>query len=151
MDTIVERTTREEQRIAKSSIGKLKKNSGKLKHTRGFVEIKFLQSSESVKIPQKALYLLSVIVNNMAEGKSMVLMPSDTILSTQAAADYLNISRPYLVKLLERGEIPFIKAGTHRRIELNDLLAYQKKLKVNRGKQLDFLTKQAQDLNLGYS
>lgn len=70
--------------------------------------------------------------------------------STKQAADMLNVSRPHLVKLLEEGEIPFKKVGTHRRIELKNLIAYEKRLKENRNKKLDFLAKQAQDLNLGY-
>ncbi len=90
------------------------------------------------------------ILGNMAEGKSSTLIPSDAVLSTQQAADFLNVSRPHLVKLLEEGQIPFEKAGTHRSIELNNLVAYKKNLKTNRNEKLEFLTKQAQNLNLGY-
>jgi len=86
----------------------------------------------------------------MAEGKSNTLISSDAVLSTQQAADFLNVSRPHLVKLLEEGQIPFEKAGTHRRIELNNLVIYKKKMKATREENLDFLAKQAQDLNLGY-
>jgi len=81
----------------------------------------------------------------------MALILSDTTVGTQEAADYLEISRPYVVRLLEQGEIPFSKVGTHRRIKVSDLVAYQKKMTTTRRKQLNFLAKQAQELNLGYS
>jgi excisionase family DNA binding protein len=86
----------------------------------------------------------------MAQGKSITLIPSDAEVSTQQAADMLNVSRPHLVKLLEGGEIPFKKVGAHRRIALRHLMDYEKKLKENRREKLDFLTEQAQELNLGY-
>lgn len=87
----------------------------------------------------------------MAAGKSMALILSDATVGTQEAADYLEVSRPYVVRLLEKGEIPFSKVGTHRRIKVSDLVAYQKKIKATRSKKLNFLAKQAQELNLGYS
>ncbi|HVB02817.1 MAG TPA: helix-turn-helix domain-containing protein [Chitinophagaceae bacterium] len=74
----------------------------------------------------------------------------ETEVSIQQAADMLNVSRPHLVKLLEEGEIPFIKIGPHRRIEVKNIVAYEKRLKENRSEKLDFLAKQAQDHNLGY-
>lgn len=70
--------------------------------------------------------------------------------STQEAADFLEISRSHVVRLLEKGDIPFTKAGTHRRIKMSDLIAYQKALKATRKRQLKFLAKQARDLNLDY-
>jgi len=86
----------------------------------------------------------------MAQGRTVTLIPLDSVVSTQQAADMLKVSRPHLVKLLEAGAIPFKKAGTHRRIELKDLLEYQDKLMRIRKKQLDFLAEQAQELNMGY-
>ena len=87
----------------------------------------------------------------MAAGKSMALILSDTTVGTQEAADFLEVSRPHVVRLLEKGEIPFSKVGIHRRIKVSDLVAYQKKMNSTRSKQLNFLAKQAQELNLGYS
>jgi excisionase family DNA binding protein len=86
----------------------------------------------------------------MALGKSITILPSETELSTQQAADILNVSRPHIVKLLEEGHLPFKKTGTHRRIDLINLIQYQNRLKATRNEKLDFLTKQAQELNLGY-
>ncbi|MBS1663768.1 MAG: excisionase family DNA-binding protein [Bacteroidetes bacterium] len=87
----------------------------------------------------------------MAAGKSMALILSDTAIGIQEAANFLEVSRPHLVRLLEKGEIPFSKVGTHRRIKVSDLVAYQKKMNSARRKQLNFLARQAQELDLGYS
>lgn len=103
-----------------------------------------------ITIPKRALQLLSEILLKMAEGRNVSLIPSDSEISTQQAADILNVSRPYLVKLLENGLIPFKKAGSHRRVLLDDLLKYsehQRKIKQNSFQQL---ADQAQELNLGY-
>jgi excisionase family DNA binding protein len=86
----------------------------------------------------------------MAEGKAVQVSPVEAELSTQEAADMLGVSRPFLVKLLEQGKIPFKKVGSHRRIELKNLQAYERKQKAIREKNLAFLAKQAQDLNPGY-
>ncbi len=150
METVLEKTTNEDQRIAKASIYKLDKTSKILNHSKRVVKIRFQEGGESVEIPAKAMLMLSAIINNMAEGRSMALILSDAMLSTQEVAKYLNVSRPHVVKLLERGEIPFTKAGSHRRVKFNDLLTYQEKAKAIQKKQLNFLAKQAQDLHLGY-
>ena len=86
----------------------------------------------------------------MAEGKTISIVPSDSEISTQQAADILRVSRPHLVKLLETQKIPFKKVGSHRRILLNDILVHKKHLAKQRDEQLKFLSNQAQELNLGY-
>jgi excisionase family DNA binding protein len=90
------------------------------------------------------------ILANMSEGKSITIIPTDSEVSTQQAADMLNVSRPHLVKLLENNTIPFKKVGSHRRILLRDLIEYQNGLKKTREEKLKFLSEQAQELNLGY-
>jgi excisionase family DNA binding protein len=151
MDAVLERTTREDQRIARSSILKCLETSQKVKSIdSSSIKIKIQEGKGFLIVPKKAVYLLFDILSNMAEGKSITLVPSDTELTTQQAADMLNVSRPHLVKLLEVGKIPFKKVGAHRRIELKQLIEYDKKLKQNRKEKLELLAKQAQDLNLGY-
>jgi excisionase family DNA binding protein len=151
METPLERTTKEEQEIAQTSISKVHATSRKVVRTkRNFVKIRIQENDDFLKIPKKAVLLLFEILDNMAQGKSFTLIPSDSEVSTQQAADMLNVSRPHIVKLLEDGVIPFKKVGTHRRIEIKHLIRYQQKIEENRKDKLDFLTKQAQELNLGY-
>jgi excisionase family DNA binding protein len=108
------------------------------------------ESGEQVTIPDKAFLILVDVLSNMSEGKTITILPSETEISTQQAADMLNMSRPHLVKLLESGKIPFKKVGNHRRLLLNDLIEFKEKLRQNRENQLIFLAKQAQEFNLGY-
>lgn len=151
METALERTTKEEQEIAQTSISKVHATSRKVVRTkRSFVKIRIQENGEFLKIPKKAVLLLFEILDSMAQGKSFTLIPSDSEISTQQAADMLNVSRPHIVKLLEDGVIPFKKVGTHRRIDIKHLIRYQQKIEENRKEKLDFLTKQAQELNLGY-
>ncbi len=151
MQTLTRRTTKEDQKIAVDSLSRLSRTSKALPDTAsGGVKIKIQESGEFVTIPKKALDLLMNILSNMAEGKSISIVPSDSEISTQQAADMLNVSRPHIVKLLEEGIIPFTKVGSHRRILLKDLMVYDKKLKEQRRKSLEYMAKQAQELNLGY-
>jgi excisionase family DNA binding protein len=151
MAAILERTTKEDQKIARTSLGKIHEASAKIRRGRQkSVTIKVQDKNDTFTVPKKALVLLFDILSNMADGKSIVLMLSDAELSTQQAADILNVSRPHIVHLVEKGEIPHKKVGTHRRIALNDLIDYQNKLEKTRAENLEFLATQAQELNLGY-
>ncbi|MEO9022483.1 MAG: excisionase family DNA-binding protein [Ginsengibacter sp.] len=151
MEAILEKTTKEDQRIARSSIPRLNETSQRIINSVGnSAKIKIDDEEGYLNIPKKTLALLVNILSNMAEGKSITLIPSDTELNTQQAADMLNVSRPHLVKILEAGEIRFKKVGTHRRIDLKDMIAYGSKVKQNRKGKLNFLARQAQKLKLGY-
>ena len=147
---ILKNITAEDQKMANASIPHFKSLSNSLKGEGNGVKIKIQATGELITIPKKALSLLSIILSNMAEGKSITIVPSESEISTQQAADMLNVSRPYFVKLLESGAIPFKKVGSHRRILLTDLLNYEKQLSDKREHQLRFLANQAQELNLGY-
>lgn len=151
METILKSTSGDDQRIAIESMMILKEVSKKLQNdSTPVVEIKIQETGEFITIPKKALLLLITILSNMSEGKSTTIISTDSEVSTQQAANVLNVSRPYLVKLLENNTIPFKKVGSHRRILLGDLIDYKKKFQRIREEKLKLLSEQAQDLNLGY-
>lgn len=88
--------------------------------------IKLMFSEETtVELPPKAFELLVKVLGQLANGNGVTIMPSHAMLTTQQAADILSVSRPYLVNLLERGEIPFERVGRHRRIKAEELRRYQ--------------------------
>ena len=101
-------------------------------------------------LPRAAVQLLLNGLQEMAKGNAVTLIPVYAELTTQEAADMLNVSRPYLVELLEQGKIPFRKVGTRRRVFVNDLLHYKEKIDKARLKTLEELSAQAQELDMGY-
>lgn len=92
-----------------------------------------------VELPAPLFQHLVRIVRLMAEKRAVVLIPEDETFTTQAAANYLGVSRQHLVDLLEGGQIPFHKAGTHRRVVLRNLLDYEKRRDEERRAALDRL------------
>ena len=106
--------------------------------------------SETITIPASAFHLLVDILTQMAKGNAVTLIPVKKELTTQEAADILNVSRPYLVDLLESGAIPFRKVGTRRRVRYEDVIDYKNQIDAQRMQTLEELAAQAQELKMGY-
>lgn len=87
----------------------------------------------------------------MAAGQGLSLIPENAELTTVQAADVLNVSRPYLIKLLEENAIPRRKVGKHRRIRMEDVMAYKTRIDRERESVLDQLAMEAQQGDLGYT
>ncbi|AFZ36990.1 DNA binding domain protein, excisionase family [Stanieria cyanosphaera PCC 7437] len=144
--------TEEEATLAKASSRKIASYLVKSSPVQNIALIQddINQKSEAIAIPTEALRLLIDILTQMAQGNAVTLIPIHAELTTQEAADILNVSRPYLVGLLEAGEIPFRKVGTRRRVRYQDLKDYKDKIDTERRKILDELVAEAQELDMGY-
>lgn len=94
------------------------------------ISLVFRKGSKEVTLPFpiKAFELLMRILDQMAQGNSVTLIPVHALLTTQEAADLLNVSRPFVVKLLKEGKIPFVKVGSHRRIEFKELMKFKNQM-----------------------
>lgn len=111
---------------------------------------KLVTDNENIELSPTVIEVLRKTLSYIAQGKSVVVTPEPTELTTQQSADFLRVSRPFLVKLLENNEIPFRKVGKHRRVRFEDLVSYKQKIDQKRLKVLEKLAEQAQELNLGY-
>jgi excisionase family DNA binding protein len=103
---------------------------------------------EEMIIPRSLYAVLLQAVKELMSGRAVSIMPVTAELTTQQAADLLNVSRPFVVKLLEQGAIPFHRAGTHRRVYLKHLLAYKGKRDQAAQKALGRLVAEAQELGI---
>ena len=106
--------------------------------------------ADELILPGHVLQILLDVLAEMAKGNAIGLMPMNQELSTQEAATLLNVSRPFLVGLLEKGEIAFRKVGAHRRVYLSDVMAYKENVDQQRRQTLDQLAALSQKEKMGY-
>lgn len=106
--------------------------------------------AHTIDVPTTALRLLVEILDKIAHGQTVRVVADQVVLTTQQAADMLNVSRPHLIKLLESGALPFHKAGKHRRVHLADVQAYQQQRDQRRQAAMQALADQAQAMDMGY-
>jgi excisionase family DNA binding protein len=103
-----------------------------------------------IELPTSALRLLVDILGKLADGNAIEVVPIHAELTTQEAADLLNVSRPHLVKLLEDGELAFHRTGKHRRVRLADLMRFKDARDRASERAMSELARQAQELGMGY-
>lgn len=106
--------------------------------------------AHAIELPTAALRLLVDILAELAEGNAVQITPVHAQVTTQEAADLLNVSRPHFVKLLEQGVLPFYKTGKHRRVAFADVIAYRTQRDQKSDAAMDALAAQAQELKMGY-
>ena len=106
-------------------------------------------SGEATSVPESVFYVLERVAEVMARGDSITVVPVGKEITTQQAADLLNVSRQYLVRLLDEGRIPFRKTGKHRRLRIQDVLAFKEERDKDRRAGLRELSRLTQDLG-GY-
>jgi len=106
---------------------------------------------QPIELPAGAVGLLMEILEAMAAGRGITIIPENAELTTVQAAEILNVSRPFLIKLIEEKAIPCRKVGKHRRLRMEDVMAYKAAIDRERASVLDQLVAEAQEQNMGYS
>lgn len=142
----IEFPTEKETQLAVESSRALAKMPKAKMHT---LEIK-VDGQKVIQVPSSVVKMLFTILTQMAAGNAITIIPIHAELTTQEAANLLNVSRPYLITLLEEGKVPYRKVGTRRKILFEDLMNYKNKDDEYRLQTLNKLTKDAQDLDMGY-
>ncbi len=108
------------------------------------------EQAEPIELPAGAVALLMDILEAMAAGQGVTIIPENAELTTVQAAEVLNVSRPFLIKLLDEQKIPHRKVGKHRRIRMEDMMAYKAAMDAERERVLDQLAAEAQEQGMGY-
>lgn len=104
----------------------------------------------TVDLPPAALRLIGQLLGAMSEGRPIVLMPTQQELTTVEAANFLNVSRPFITKEIDAGRLPHRMVGSHRRIALDDLLNYANKMRAQQAGALERMAENARELRLDY-
>jgi excisionase family DNA binding protein len=104
----------------------------------------------TVALPPSALKLIGQLLGAMSEGRPITLMPSKQEFSTVEAANFLNVSRPFVIKEIEEGRLPHRKVGAHRRVAFDDLVTYAREMRKRQEGALERLAENARELGLDY-
>ncbi len=150
MTTTTEIPSAETARDAETALRELAPVPRTQSTNRMSVHVQGSAREHKVAVPRQAFELFLEILGQMANGNAVTIIPVHAELTTQQAADLMNVSRPYLVQLLEADAIPHRRVGTHRRIFAADVLSYKRQEEMRRRKVLDELAAEAQKHQLGY-
>ena len=142
----IQRPSKDEQKLAMESYDTLAAVLEQLKSDNPEIEIE--ETRERIKIPLSALKLLAKILKVTSQGNPVSIVPVATEMTTQKAAEILGCSRPYLVSLLETGEIEYTKVGKHRRVRFEDIMNYKEKMKKNQKKHIIDVMKFDEEIGL---
>lgn len=112
------------------------------------IEIRLDGEQEVVCLPSSALELLNDILAQMAEGNAVSILPQNCELKTTQAAEILNVSRPYLIGLLESHQLPYRMVGTHRRVRLDDVMRFKQDIDEKRQNALRELSELSEELDM---
>lgn len=104
----------------------------------------------SVAVPPAALKLIGQLLGALSEGRPVVLMPGKQELTTVEAANYLNVSRPFVIKEIEAGRLPHRMVGRHRRIAFEDLVTYERKMREKQRAALERMAENERELGLDF-
>ena len=137
-----------DQRADVAAIFRLLDSAAHVRRQRGACKL-VGPSGETISIPESMFYMLERVAEVMARGDSLTIVPVGKEMTTQQAADLLNVSRQYLVRLLDDGRIPFTKTGKHRRVRIEDVLAFKELRDRDRKAGLDELTRMSEEFG-GY-
>ncbi len=107
-------------------------------------------SAPTVSVPPAVLRVIGEVLGLMAQRQPIMLVPEKQELSTVEAANFLNVSRPFVIKEIEAGRLPHRKVGSHRRVLYEDLLAYAREMRAQQQQALDAMADNARDLGLDY-
>jgi excisionase family DNA binding protein len=141
MSTVLEPISAEKEQEAVAAFGKA------LRVVRPHAKL-IGPDGKQIPVPKAIYKILEQVIPLLAADNAVSIVPVGHLLTTQEASDLLNVSRPYLIKLLDRGDIPFERGdeiGSHRRIRFVDLMEYKHKIDKERRGQLRRLTKMSQD------
>jgi len=106
------------------------------------------EEQPTVELPPAALKVIGHLLGEMSEGRAVTLMPSQQEMSTVQAANFLNVSRPFVIKEIETGRLPCRKVGSHRRIAFDDLVAYAKQMREGQKAALECMAENERELGL---
>ncbi len=142
--------TKEDVLLAQQGLKTLQarlKQSPKTKRARLIVDV---GTTAEIALPPQAVQALAEALGHLAAGKDVTVTALPQEMTTQQAAEYLRVSRPFLISLLEKNELPYRKVGTHRRVLAADVIAYKNRIDAQRLHTLEQLAAQAQELGMGY-